>query len=72
MANNVPVESLDSFPIALYCVSPEAGVEIDYEVDQPIKTFQARVLSDDSDKIVSLTLDENTISILKRDYAFDY
>ena len=69
VANNVPVESLNDFPLGLYCVSPEAGVEIDYEVDQPIKTFQAKLLTDENDKIVDLILDGNAITILKKNYA---
>ena len=69
VANNVPVESLNDFPLGLYCVFPEVGAEIDYEVDQPIKTFQAKLLTDENDRIVDLTLDGNAITILKKNYA---
>ena len=66
VAKAVPMDSLGDFSVDLYCVSPEAGVEIDYEVDDPIKTFHAEILTDDNGAVVGLTLDDNTIPILKQ------
>ncbi len=66
VAKAVPMDSLGGFDVDLYCVSPEAGVEIDYEVDDPIKTFYAEILTDDNGAVVGLTLDDNTIPILKK------
>jgi len=65
VAKGEPRDALDGFYIDLYCVSPEAGVEIDYEADIPVRSFHAEILTDDNGKVVSLSLDADTIPILK-------
>ncbi len=66
LAKGVPRDGFeDGFYIDLYCVPPEAGVEIDYESDIPVKSFHAEILTDDNGKVVSLVLDADTIPILK-------
>ena len=66
VAKGVSVDSLGSFNVDLYCVSPEAGVEIDYETDQPKKTFQAEILTNDNGAVVGLILDDDSIPMLKK------